>query len=1059
MSISIKMFGLVFAFIICLVLQSYGQISENCSNGIDDDGDGFVDCQDQDCSFEGFDTGLIYSSSNRIRLIDFDFDGDMDVVGFSSAAVKVMINEGDRKYSGPIVLAQFPSSVKDADFGDLDGDGDFDVFAVTTSNEVLVFLQAVTDVFVDIGFDPLAPDSMDKVVLMDTDQDGDLDAVILAGQFDNGTAGGVVKAYINDGLSSFTETWSRDNIYADQLIELDSGQSTGPYLYLGSSNNASCCGVDHLLIPNGAGSFSVSTQSNNGNGFVAARGNVDQDSAIELLRVNDGSTQVLIGSTVIYTGEISGLDLFDYDQDGDLDLFVGKQILLNDGAGVFSEQGIYTDYSALSQFSEVLDLDGDGLKDFIYGSKSVIYGGDQISLSNEVSLTKFIESEDLNDDGHLDVYWVDREGAFGCAKAVVAFGLGDNAYEVLEVDACFSNTIYRTAGTAFLPDSGRRFIYYGYKSLTTNNNNLLYVTLREVVGNELLPVGGINIPYGQSVAFADFDSDGDLDCFAVRTSNYEATLPYPNAVYFGDGSGSFIDSGQSIGNDRGREIALGDLDNDGDIDVVVGANQSSDLVFLNNGVGQFVSSFSLGRSTDNSFVEIADINNDGFDDIYIGNQDTTDSIYINDQAGGFVVGVNVFEANSENVGFGDLNSDGLVDFCLARNGFVECYLNEGGLQFGPPTSVPYVGQDLSVGDMDNDGALDIAVAGNGLTNKIFYNESFCSLDEDLDGINNPCDVDVTLGPDCDLDGQDDSCQPDGDMDGVIDPCDPDLDNDGISNACDFDHGGGTDCDNNGIVDECDIAQGLLADCDLNGFPDICEYTSSQDCNSNGLLDSCDILVGISQDCSGNGIPDECEIQSGSVADCNSNGVPDQCDYLTDPDCNSNGILDSCDIGLGIDTDCDFNGIPDLCDLLAGADCNSNGVLDACDISGGFSEDCDGNQVPDSCDIDGGAVDDDSNGIPDSCEPQAFRRGDMNADGTMDVSDAVFGLEFLFGLQTVTCEDAADANDDGSLNIGDAVFILSALFNNGDLPPDPGSQSCGLDPTADSLGCEMFGVCP
>ena len=78
---------------------------------------------------------------------------------------------------------------------------------------------------------------------------------------------------------------------------------------------------------------------------------------------------------------------------------------------------------------------------------------------------------------------------------------------------------------------------------------------------------------------------------------------------------------------------------------------------------------------------------------------------------------------------------------------------------------------------------------------------------------------------------------------------------------------------------------------------------------------------------------------------------------------------------------------------------------------------------------------------------------------MDVSDAVFGLEFLFGTQTVTCEDAADANDDGSLNIGDAVFILSALFNSGDLPPDPGSQNCGLDPTVDSLGCEVYGGCP
>ena len=62
---------------------------------------------------------------------------------------------------------------------------------------------------------------------------------------------------------------------------------------------------------------------------------------------------------------------------------------------------------------------------------------------------------------------------------------------------------------------------------------------------------------------------------------------------------------------------------------------------------------------------------------------------------------------------------------------------------------------------------------------------------------NGCDIDQTGGADCDLNGEDDSCQPDTDLDGTIDPCDPDIDGDGIPNDCDVDQTGGADCDLNG----------------------------------------------------------------------------------------------------------------------------------------------------------------------------------------------------------------------------------------------------------------------
>ncbi len=84
----------------------------------------------------------------------------------------------------------------------------------------------------------------------------------------------------------------------------------------------------------------------------------------------------------------------------------------------------------------------------------------------------------------------------------------------------------------------------------------------------------------------------------------------------------------------------------------------------------------------------------------------------------------------------------------------------------------------------------------------------------------------------------------------------------------------------------------------------------------------------------------------------------------------------------------------------------------------------------------------------------FVRGDPNADGKVDLSDAVGVLQYLFaGSQDtpVACEDAADTNDDGVLNITDPVYVLEHLFLRGPKPAAPYPEP-GLDPTDDKLRC-------
>ena len=89
----------------------------------------------------------------------------------------------------------------------------------------------------------------------------------------------------------------------------------------------------------------------------------------------------------------------------------------------------------------------------------------------------------------------------------------------------------------------------------------------------------------------------------------------------------------------------------------------------------------------------------------------------------------------------------------------------------------------------------------------------------------------------------------------------------------------------------------------------------------------------------------------------------------------------------------------------------------------------------------------------------FLRGDADGSAVVfSLLDALHTLEYLIGLQDVTCLDAADANDDGSVNIVDPVSILAWAFNGALPPPDPGPDECGTDPTDDDLGCETYDGC-
>jgi len=108
-------------------------------------------------------------------------------------------------------------------------------------------------------------------------------------------------------------------------------------------------------------------------------------------------------------------------------------------------------------------------------------------------------------------------------------------------------------------------------------------------------------------------------------------------------------------------------------------------------------------------------------------------------------------------------------------------------------------------------------------------------------------------------------------------------------------------------------------------------------------------------------------------------------------------------------------------------------------------DCNANGIPDACDIeDGTSMDTNMDGVPDECAPggDLFRRGDSNNDERLDISDALYTLNYLFlGGEDLACLESGNTNGDDSVDIGDPVYFLNHLFLGGPAPPPP-FPDCG-----------------
>ena len=286
----------------------------------------------------------------------------------------------------------------------------------------------------------------------------------------------------------------------------------------------------------------------------------------------------------------------DYDKDGNLDLYVANYVEWTIETDLFctldgTNKSYCTPESYQGQSSRLFRNRGDGT----FADVSRI-----ARIEDKTSKSLGVCVLDYNDDGWPDIfeandtqpnklYQNNRDGTFiergliagiaydeaGVARGAMGIDAGDydgSGKESLVIGN-FSNemiNLYHNEGEFFIDDAPIANI---------GNASLLTLTF--------------------ACFFFDFDLDGQLDIFAanghveneINTVQSEVTYAQPPQLFHNAGAGRFEDVTLAVGSDLrkpivGRGAAYGDIDNDGDWDVLVTTSNSSAHLYRNDGDNQ-----------------------------------------------------------------------------------------------------------------------------------------------------------------------------------------------------------------------------------------------------------------------------------------------------------------------------------------------------------------------------------------------------------------------------------------------------------------------------------------
>ena len=392
----------------------------------------------------------------------------------------------------------------------------------------------------------------------------------------------------------------------------------------------------------------------------------------------------------------------------------------------FQEQEV-TSFSPSGRGNEIADIDNDGDMDIItYGSSNVYWFENKFpdegympkQLVATISGTNSISSIDITDfdgDGDLDIIGAElfQDKLFLCTNLD---GQGTFApFQVLKTidQAAFVNHIdMDNDGDKDLvfARNGSAGFFMGYYENTTQANN--YATLRTIYQTS---------NFSNTITLADFNNNGLPDIF-IR---YDTGIAWIR----NDGNATFSTlTTIPTSNNYFRFFDVGDIDNDGDIDLVGNVENNfgtKKLIYkLNDGLGNFGADQNIRQDlTEIKAIKLGDLDNDNRLDLIVAIRNNNNSEYFSD--------LNWYK-NSASLTFTtmpavdlkirmisqidvfDLNNDGHKDLStFSYNHRTTSYQNSGSATFGTPkypAAANLGASSAMAGDMDGDGDTDLVTS-------------------------------------------------------------------------------------------------------------------------------------------------------------------------------------------------------------------------------------------------------------------------------------------------------------------------------------------------------------
>jgi hypothetical protein len=315
-----------------------------------------------------------------------------------------------------------------------------------------------------------------------------------------------------------------------------------------------------------------------------------------------------------------------------------------------------------------------------------------------------VVTADFNNDGNLDLATTSPDPATGSRGVGVLLGDGRGG---------FGTARYSAGGGGAL--AAGDFNNDGNLDLATTHNDGVRVRLGNGDGTfqspYAVPLRYPTTPW--SVGVADFNADRQMDLVVLTPLEmFSGTGGYIE-VLLGDGAGAFTTAHWTEGSGYPSLLAIGDLNADGTLDLVVGDYGDGIEVWLGDGYGFWVSSYTTGLGDQGS---VGDFTGDGIPDLVIAGQtvevlpglgDGTFAAPLSNPANGYA---------AEAAAVADFNGDGKLDVLTAAPlaGSVSVLLGRGDGTLAPP--IDHAAGEavaLAVGDFNGDGRPDVAAADAG----------------------------------------------------------------------------------------------------------------------------------------------------------------------------------------------------------------------------------------------------------------------------------------------------------------------------------------------------------